>query len=68
MIKNLKTKIFAAAVAASGSALALADGIDTTAIVTSLTGLVVTVTAVGGAILTVYVTVKGFKMIRASMG
>lgn len=68
MIKNLKTKVAAAAVAASGSALALADGIDTTQIVSALASLVITVTAVGGALLTVYVTVKGFKMIRASLG
>ncbi len=67
-MKNLKTKIVTAAVAASGSALAMADGIDTTAIVTNLSGLTVTVTAVGGALLTVYITVKGFKLIRAALG
>lgn len=67
MFKNIKSKITAGAIALTAGAPVFAEGIDTTTLINGITGLVVTVTAVGGALLTVYVTVKGFKLIRSSL-
>ena len=45
----------------------VAGGVDVKAAVDSLTALVANVVAIGGAILTVYIAIKGFKMVQKAL-
>lgn len=67
--KTNKNRFIPAAVGAGALIAASASNaaIDTTAIVTEISGLATPIAAIGGAILLIFVGIKGWKLIRRAM-
>ena len=59
--------LMAAVVAAVMTAPVLATAVDVTATATDITGQIASITIVGGAVLGVYVAIKGFKWVRRAL-
>ena len=55
------------AIAGSASMGASADTVDVTSVVSSITGLGAPIAAIGGAMLTLYVVIKGWKVVRRAL-
>ena len=62
-----KTTSVVAIAAAAGTAAANAAAVDVTAVVTDIGAQIAPITAVGGAVLTVYVAVKAFQWVRRAL-
>ena len=65
--QTLKNRAFLLAVASALAAPAMASEDWSTQIVTTITGTVATVSAIGLAVLTLYVTAKVFKWVKTAM-
>ena len=50
-----------------GAAAANAAAVDVTAVVTDIGAQIAPITAIGGAVLTVYVAIKAFKWVRRAL-
>ena len=66
MQKNLNRSLVAIA-ATAGTAAANAAAVDVTAVVTDIGAQIAPITAIGGAVLTVYVAIKAFKWVRRAL-
>ena len=59
---------YALAIAGAATTPAFADGtVDVSSVVTSIGGLSAPVAAIGGAMLTIYVVIKGWKVVRRAL-
>lgn len=65
-LADRNAKRLALAAGASVATMPAFAAIDTASIVTDITALIVNVTAIGMALLSVYVVVKGFQMIKGA--
>ena len=66
MQKTLNRSLVAI-VATAGTAAANAAAVDVTAVVTDIGAQIAPITAVGGAVLTVFVAIKAFKWVRRAL-
>ncbi|UTH73571.1 major capsid protein [Chromobacterium sp. IIBBL 290-4] len=67
MNTNLIKKVAFAAVASTAAGAAMADGIDVTAVVTTIQGITAAVVSIGVAVLAVTATIFGYKYLRKVM-
>lgn len=67
-LNKLGHKAVVLGAAAGASVPAMAADIDTSAITTSINGVVPVITAVGMALISVYVVVKAFRMVVSFIG
>lgn len=66
MQKTLNRSLVAIA-AMAGTAAANAAAVDVTAVVADIGAQIAPITAIGGAVLTVYVSIKAFKWVRSAL-
>lgn len=66
MQKNINRSLVAIA-ATAGAVAANAAAVDVTAVVTDIGAQIAPITAIGGAVLTVYVAIKAFKWVRNAL-
>lgn len=66
MQKTLNRSLVAIA-ATAGTAAANAAAVDVTAVVTDIGAQIAPITAIGGAVLTVFVAIKAFKWVRRAL-
>lgn len=56
-----------AGTASMGANAAAGDAVDVSSVVTSIGGLSAPIAAIGGAMLTIYVVIKGWKVVRRAL-